>query len=158
MIASALPTLRLPREKDLDELLRLEEECFVAYYAPHRFDRSQFYYYLRNPNSILSTAERPGGLTGYMLGIVSERRGRKSARLLSIAVEEDARRKGLGRELAECFLKEAKERGCASVNLEVAEEERTALHLFKKLGFKRSRVLPDYYGGGHDGVRMSRPI
>ena len=157
-LGSSAPILRLAREDDLEELLRLEQESFVDYYAPHRFDRSDFYFNLQRPNGIFWVAAKRRGLAGYIDGVVIERKGQKRADLLSIAVEEEARGKGLGGKLMQRFLDEAKQRGCASAVLEVAKENSVGQHLFKKLGFKRSRSLPDYYGGDHDGIRMSRLI
>jgi GNAT superfamily N-acetyltransferase len=50
-------------------------------------------------------------------------------------VREEARGAGLGAALVEAALERARGRGCARVELDVNEENRTALALYERLGF-----------------------
>jgi ribosomal protein S18 acetylase RimI-like enzyme len=55
---------------------------------------------------------------------------------LSLAVAPDHRRRGLGRDLLEHALRQAKEAGHRQVSLSV-EPDNPALRLYKRLGFER---------------------
>ncbi|MDA1311897.1 MAG: N-acetyltransferase [Acidobacteria bacterium] len=155
MISVASPNRRADAD-DIADLLRLEKECFTGYYEPHRYDREQFLHYLDNPKSILLVANHHDHTAGYILGISSKRGERTGAYIHSIAVEKGSRRAGLGETLLGGFLDEAARRSCAFASLEVAAENRAGVRLFEKFGFSKTRDLPDYYGEGHSGVRMSK--
>ncbi len=157
VISVASPARRAVAD-DVEDLLRLEKECFTGYYKPHRYDRAQFSYYLDNPKSIVLVAEHGGHVAGYVLGIVTERGERNGAYIHSIAVEKVSRRVGLGETLLEGLLDEAARRSCAFASLEVALENEVPARLFEKFGFLKTRDLPDYYGEGHSGVRMHKSL
>jgi len=143
---------------DIEDLLRLEKESFTGYYEPHRYDRSQFLHYLDQPKSIVLVANHRGHVAGYILGTIGKRGERTGAYIHSIAVEKSSRHAGVGQALLNGFLDEAARRSCAFASLEVAPENEAAVRLFERSGFSKTRDLPDYYGKGHRGVRMSKPL
>ncbi len=157
-VISVVSPFRRAGADDIEDLLRLEEECFTGFYEPHRYDRGQFSYYLDHPKSIVLVANHRDRVAGYTLGIITTRRERTGAYIHSIAVEKPSRRAGLGETLLDGFLDEAARRCCAFASLEVAPENKAAIRLFEKFGFLKNRELPDYYGKGHSGIRMSRPL
>jgi ribosomal-protein-alanine N-acetyltransferase len=157
VISVASPARRAAAD-DIEDLLRLEEECFTGYYALHRYDRAQFSYYVENAKSIVLVADCRHHVAGYVLGISTKRGERAGAHVHSIAVEKMSRRAGLGETLLDGFLDEAARRSCAFASLEVAPENVAAVRLFEKFGFVKTRNLPDYYGEDHSGVRMSKPL
>jgi len=67
------------------------------------------------------------------------------AELLTIAVARVARRQGIGRALVEAFLALAVANGAARALLEVAEDNRAALALYRDVGFEQSGRRKDYY-------------
>ncbi len=140
---------------DIDELVRLENRCFTSYYRQHRFDHADFSYYLRDKRTIARAAVHNRTLVGYILGIVHTGRLRHIARLHSVAVADDFRRKKIGTRLLQQFLKVATNRRCTRALLEIAAADTHGIRFFTKLGFKKLRVLPDYYGKRIDGIRMS---
>lgn len=56
-------------------------------------------------------------------------------------IREKYRSKGLGKELLQKLIEISKERDYCKVTLEVREDNRVALHLYKKLGFMDSEPL-----------------
>lgn len=78
------------------------------------------------------------------------------AELLTIAVEPELQGRGIGRGLMADFLAEAAARGAESVFLEVAENNVSALALYRGVGFAEAGRRRGYYGGV-DAVVMVRP-
>ena len=137
----------------LVELRELENRCFRTYYTDHRFDESTFRYYLKNDRAINVVAKRGNEVIGYALGIALRRSRKHLARLYSVAVAPHWRRRRVGRRMVEQFVSAAMAMGCRVVIAEIAVRNRAAFTLFKRVGFRRDRRLPDYYGAGIDGVR-----
>jgi ribosomal protein S18 acetylase RimI-like enzyme len=149
---------RRPRAGDINALMAVETECFDSYYKAHRFSERQFRYYLRNPNTIAMVATKGGDIVGYILGVMQRGRRRHISRLYSIAAVSRVRRRGIGRRLLRKFIRAAKQGGASRVSLEVAVENRIGRKLFEAEGFRQTRMMPNYYGKRHDGIRMERPI
>lgn len=155
---SARPRYRRVKEEDLDALVNLEQTCFRSAYTPHRFQREQFQYYLRNPRTICYVTEQRGRLVGYALGVVFARRRHQTARLYSLAVEPYFRRRSVGTGLVQRFLREARTRGCDRISTETACTNRGAKRLLTGFGFQVVRLLPHYYANGQHAIRLSRKL
>lgn len=150
--------MRSARVVDAPALAAFERKSFTDYYAPHRFSEKQFRYYLTRPATIAYLVTRGNNVVGYVLGAQGSGRRKHIARLLSIAVEPTARNSGIGRQLLEVFLEEARRRRCHFVVLEVAEPNAPAFHLFESEGFRKVSRLPSYYTAKVDGIRMRAPL
>jgi ribosomal-protein-alanine N-acetyltransferase len=151
--------IRSPSERDMPDLLALEQECFdTEYYRPHRFNRSQFASFLRNPRAIIFVAVRHGLLLGYVAGSCGAGARRGAARIESLAVVPAARNQGIGGLLMRRFIEEAKRRGAKRVTIEVATANTGAVRFFTNRGFDPVRRLPAYYGNRYDGLRMRREL
>ena len=66
--------------------------------------------------------------------------------ICNVAVEEKARRRGIGAMLVEAVTNEAKSRGAAKLFLEVNENNAAAIALYEKQGFSVLYRRPNYYG------------
>lgn len=151
--------VRPPLEDDLPELLAVEQDCFdTPYYRPHRFTRSQFTAYLRNPRAIFWVAVQRGLLLGYVAGSCGTGSRRGAGRIESLAVVQAARKQGVGGLLMRRFIEEAKRRGSKRVTIEVAMANTHAIRFFTNRGFSPVRRLPGYYGDRYDGLRMRREL
>ncbi len=83
----------------------------------------------------------------------------KKGHIVSIAVLEGYRRRGIGRRLMENALRSLKEvYDCKEVYLEVRVSNMPAIRLYEKLGFKKVRIIPMYYLDGEDAYLMARPL
>jgi ribosomal-protein-alanine N-acetyltransferase len=151
--------IRQAGETDINHLMTLEQECFTAhYYEPHKFGELNFQDYLRDKKSVFFVAVDHSDVAGYVAGSVRSSRLRSVAHLDSIAVRPSVRDKGVGRQLLDHFIQEAKRRACGAVELEVAKANEQGLAFFCERGFSQVGELTHYYGRGLDGVLMQLRI
>lgn len=80
--------------------------------------------------------------------------GPRKGGLTSIAVAPTQRRQGIGRILMKAALSHLRERHAEQADLEVNVNNRAAQSLYESFGFTRSKLLPNYYGQGRDGLQM----
>jgi ribosomal protein S18 acetylase RimI-like enzyme len=151
--------IRQADKSDISDLVELDEECFDSYfYAKTKFGKSDFKAYLRSRKSIFFVAVRDSHLVGYVAGSVRNSEVLSTAHLDSIAVTLMERRQGIGNDLLQQFIQEAKQQDCTSVFLEVAKANEDGLDFFSKRGFRAIADLPEYYGKGLDGILMELSI
>ena len=151
--------IRQANESDIRDLADLDNECFdTYYYEKTKFSELDFQAYLCRKKSLLLVAVRDSRLVGYVAGTMHTSRFRFIAHLDSIAVSSTERNKGIGSRLLDLFIKEARQRACTIVLLEVVEANKEGLDFFSKRGFQRIDDLPKYYGRGLDGVLMQLSI
>jgi ribosomal-protein-alanine N-acetyltransferase len=76
--------------------------------------------------------------------------------LISIAVDQNNRRKGFGeRILTELEKRSSKEK---TLKLEVRQSNLAAIQLYSKTGFKKTGVAERYYGDGEDAIIMEKRL
>ncbi|MDR9438225.1 MAG: N-acetyltransferase [Halomonas sp.] len=149
-------TLRQALCHDLDALFCLEQVAFTG----DRFSRRQLWHLLYRAHALTLVAEcrapdsGPPRLLGY--GTLLFRRGTRRARLYSFCVHPDARGIGLGRRLLEVLEVEAQARDAEVLGLEVRADNRVALGLYRRMGFRLERWLGDYYEDGCAGWQMAK--
>ncbi|MGA3055221.1 MAG: N-acetyltransferase [Candidatus Korobacteraceae bacterium] len=110
----------------------------------------------RVPGAVLSeTVGTTQAIAGFI--IAHPVRG-KAGRILTLDIVPAARRLGLGSLLMQecehrlrCF-------GCNEVYLETAVNNEPALQLYRKLGYRVLRTLPDYYAASLDAFLMWKPL
>jgi ribosomal protein S18 acetylase RimI-like enzyme/predicted double-glycine peptidase len=144
--------IRLATEKDLSALTALEEMTFDS----DRFTRDQIDYLLTRSRATTFIIEQGQTLAGS--ACLLWRKSHQGARLYNMAIRPDFQSKGYGdRLLKECEL-EAARRGCHTISLEVYQENKQALRFFERHGYAVIRNLPDYYGPGFPGFKMSKEL
>ncbi len=74
------------------------------------------------------------------------------AELLTIAVDENLRNKGIGKTLIDYVMKLYGSN--VLWHLEVACSNKSAIHLYKSYGFEINSIITSYYGEGKDAYRM----
>ncbi len=147
--------IRDAREQDISDVAALEKSCFdTYYYRNHRFSELQLTDYLRSKRAIFLVATRKTTLIGYIAGLIRGSGSELSVRVETIAVSPGLREKGVGSRLLRRFIHDGKLRGCKSIALQVATANKSGIHFFAKLGFRKIRRLPAYYGKGVDGILM----
>lgn len=152
--------LRPATSHDLDALYRLEQGAFTG----DRFSRRQLWHLLNRAHAETWVIEEvecpeallPGRLLGY--GTLLFRQGSRRARLYSFCVHPDARGGGLGRRLLEALEAAVKARGIERLGLEVRADNRVALGLYRRMGFRLERWLPAYYEDGCAGWQMVKGL
>jgi ribosomal-protein-alanine N-acetyltransferase len=128
---------------------------------PEHYSDSFFEELLRSSPETFLVAESDGRLVGYAMsrvefGLSLTKRFGVSRRghIVSIAVLEDHRRRGLGTALIEETLKGMSQRGCSEAYLEVRISNNEAVQMYKKLNFVVSTQLQAYYKDMEDAYQM----
>ena len=84
--------------------------------------------------------------------------GDEVAHLNLLAVAEEHRRQGLGRQLMDWLSATAIEAGVFRINLELRTRNDEARAFYERLGFVSRGVVPGYYQGSEAALRMSRRL
>ncbi|WP_221801820.1 GNAT family N-acetyltransferase/peptidase C39 family protein [Oceanobacter mangrovi] len=142
--------LRSACRADLASLLALEKLCFDS----DRLSRRSFIHFMDHGHAEVLVAEEAGELLGY--AIVMFRRGTWLARVYSLAVNPNARGKGVAKALMEASEQAARDQQCRFIRLEVSTRNEAALGLYKAMGYRHRLTLPEYYENGDDGWRMEK--
>ena len=145
--------LRPAQPGDLAALCQLEQHCFET----DHFNRRQLTHLLSRAHAISFVAEdEKQGLVGYATLLL--RRNSRAARLYSFCVHPALQGQGVGRRLLETLEREAHERGLERLTLEVRADNRRALALYRRMGFKLRRWLDDYYADGCAAWQMDKSL
>jgi ribosomal-protein-alanine N-acetyltransferase len=147
MIDSGLVILLPMQEGDLDEVLALEQASFTEPWT-----RKMFLGELRGNAFAVNVVARAGeagygmGLAaGTLLGYIMFWVVFEELHLMNLAVRPEARRRGLGAELARHALSVGAERGVRTALLEVRASNLAAIALYEGLGFARKCLRKGYY-------------
>lgn len=131
---------------DPAELAALHAEAFVR---PRPWSADEFAGVVASPGAFLLT-EGGGFLVGRALA--------GEAELLTLAVPEAARRRGIGARLLACFESEALARGAEAAFLEVASDDAPARALYAGAGWAEAGRRRDYYAPGVDALILRKPL
>lgn len=142
--------LRRASIEDLDGLQRIEDVCF----QDRRFRRELLEWILRNARALALVEEAEGRIRAALLLLFEGRVGR----VLSIAVEPKARRRGIATRLMFAAEDAARDRGCGIVRLEVGTANLAAIALYRRLGYGTEGLLPKYYSWGEDAFEMRKVL
>jgi ribosomal protein S18 acetylase RimI-like enzyme len=132
--------------EDLDELVRLENCAFPG----DRISRRSFRRLLTRAHATTIVDAERRSLQGYVTLLY--RAGAPTARLYSIAVDAEARGKGVGRRLVAAAEKDARAHDCTRVKLEIREDNRASIGLFLATGYEQFAHEADYYEDGTRGL------
>jgi len=91
-------------------------------------------------------------------GMILARVAADEAEVLTLAVDPAARRRGIGRALLRQGLATARERGAATMFLEVASRNAPAQALYAGEDFTIIGIRPGYYPGGGEALVLGRPL
>ncbi len=143
-------TIRNARVEDIDEIYRIEVKSFKIPYPRHYLK-----ILLRMAPQYFLVAEENGKVVGYISGVA---RISKIGHIVSIAVDPDYRRRGIGNLLIEALLKKFKNDKMKKVRLEVRVSNKPAINLYVKIGFKIERRIKNYYPDGEDCFVMTKEL
>lgn len=122
--------------KDLPTVLDIEDRCFEFPWKEDDFIRA-----LRQSNVIGMVAERGDQVLGFMLYELHKHR----LHLLSMAVDPDYSRQGIGTAMVEKLVSKLSYQRRNRIVLEVRETNLPAQLFFKAMGFKAVMVLHKFY-------------
>jgi len=151
-MSSSRITLHEVTTNDLNALVSLEEAAF----STDRLSRRSFRHWIASDKRAFLVATVDDTLAGYILVIYH--RGTRLARLYSIATDPQFRGRGIARCLIEAGERAASDSGRFIMRLEVASDNRSALALYKSLGYLTFGSYQDYYDDHGDAIRMQKRI
>jgi ribosomal-protein-alanine N-acetyltransferase len=144
--------------KDLDQVVLVNKKCLPENYPSSFFvDLHEKY-----PKSFLVAESQGNGVVGYIMCRIERswfNFGFKAARkghIVSVAVLHEHRNKGVGQSLVEKALEAMHEYGASEYVLEVRVGNKSAVSLYRKLGFTDSKLLKGYYSDGEDAYLMTK--
>jgi ribosomal-protein-alanine N-acetyltransferase len=143
--------LRDLRLSDLEALYRLDRICFEPDIA---YSRSEIRGFLLLETAEGVAAEEEERLLGFAIGCLLPR---QTGQLLTLDVHPEARRRGVGRALADEVLKRLVRAGARRLRLEVDVRNDGAIAFYKSLGFRIVRRVANYYGERRDAFTMEAP-
>ncbi len=143
--------LRSATPDDVSGLLALE-----AQFPGDRLSPRQLRRHLQNPRAKLRVLVADQRLAGYAL--VFTRRGSRTARLYSIAVDPALRGRGFGVSLLRDAEAQARAAGCDRLQLEVRVDNDAAQALYRREGYERFGAYPDYYEDGAAAARFGKAL
>lgn len=135
---------------DVDGLIRLEELCFDR----GRFRPDHLRWVISSERTLAFVEDDGAGLSGTLM---LQFEGRV-CQVMSVAVVPAGRRKGLGTRFMRLAEDIARERGCASMRLEVSTRNLAAIELYRGLDYRLNGHLPRYYSWGEDAFSMVKPL
>jgi ribosomal-protein-alanine N-acetyltransferase len=124
------------REEDLAEVMELEKRAFTSPWTREMYLRE-----LEKPEGCYVTARSEGELVGYggTLLILDE------AHVMTLAVREDRRRRGVGARLLLELVRRSEENGARFLTLEVRKSNLAAVGLYERFGFQIMGERKHYY-------------
>ncbi len=137
---------------DLDAIAKLERDSFPE----DRVSQQSFANHLRAPQRPVIAATIDGALAGYVL--IALRRGGRSARIYSIAVDPRFGRRGVGATLLAAAEKFALRHEREAVTLEVRYDNAPAIALYEKCGYRQFGEHEDYYSDGATALRYKKVL
>ena len=143
-------TVRVWEERDLPNILALEEKCFSCPWTENMLVQS-----FQSDGFFGLLIEENGEIVAYHGGVILY----ELSETLLVAVREDFRRKGLAAELLIRFETEAKRRGAERALLEVRVGNEPAKSLYQKLGYQKLTVRKKYYpDNDEDAIVMCKEL
>jgi len=124
------------REQDLAEVMELERKAFASPWTRDMYLRE-----LEKPEGCYVVARCEGELVGYggTLLILDE------AHVMTLAVREDRRRRGVGARLLLELIRRSERKGARFLTLEVRKSNQAAIELYGRFGFQIMGERKHYY-------------
>jgi ribosomal-protein-alanine N-acetyltransferase len=137
--------IRDARLDDLDDIFKIEQRSFTD---PYPKGLLEAFFYLPGVYIVAVSEEE---VIGYAVGII---RYESLGHVVSIAVDEAMRRKGVGERLMKETIKRLCSKGTKRVRIEVRESNVPAIRLYTKLGFTVEGKIKRYYADGESALLM----
>jgi len=134
----------------VNDAVRIEQ---VSFPTPWSYDAFISELKLRNTKALVAllSAEEGERVAGYILG----RFAADEMEITNLAVHPELRRRGIARALLWHLVERVRSRGIKKIFLEVRENNKPAIRLYEKFGFKKVGIRRGYYvDTGEDALVM----
>lgn len=153
-------TIRRAERDDIPRVIYINMKCL-----PENYPDFFFYYHLDNWNDAFFVAEVSNVVVGYIMNRIERGIGffkkilLKKGHVVSIAVLEEYRKRGIGEALMIAGMNAMKNiYDSREAYLEVRVSNYPAIRLYEKLGFKIIKVIEGYYNDGENAYLMAREL
>lgn len=136
---------------DIEMLYRLESRVFGVDSYPRYFFRQSVEIL---GDTFLVCRDNKKNIIGYILGAIKLETN--EAWLLSMCVDEQFRKRGIGSALFKAFFDALKQKLVQQVFATVDPRNKEALNLYLKHGFKIQKMEQDYHGWGYHRYLMKK--
>lgn len=143
--------LRDYRPADLNAIYRLDMECFEPVF---RFSRRAMQRFAEASEAVTVVAEVESAVVGFAIAEVAEGVGY----VVTLDVDPHWRGRGLGRSLMAALEQKARTAGAEVLMLHVYEQNRAAIALYERSGYKTTGVSRGFYGRGLHAAAYEKPI
>jgi ribosomal-protein-alanine N-acetyltransferase len=140
---------------DISGLYRLDQICFPAGIA---YSLREFRALLHSPRTIAILAEEDSRLCAFVIALSVRSRDNTGGHIITIDVDPDFRRRGIGRLLMEHIESELRAAGAERLCLEVATNNPEAQNFYSHLGFVPIGRIEGYYDAGLDAIVMEKSL
>jgi [ribosomal protein S18]-alanine N-acetyltransferase len=162
--------IREARPEDFEALWGLDQECFVRGIS---YSRKELGWYMKMKGAFTLVAEpaiatekppaeRPSSRTmaapavaGF---IVAQDLGKGMGHVVTIDVQPQLRRAGVGLKLMEAAEQRLRGEGCHTIYLETAVDNDTAIRFYKRLSYFVLKVIPRYYLNRIDALLLAKRL
>jgi ribosomal-protein-alanine N-acetyltransferase len=138
--------IRLFETRDLPRILRIEDRSF----GQDAWPAELFQEYARTSPKLFLVAIVGRRIAGYSIACLRA----QTAELASIAVLPDDRGRGVATRILKAIRRKVRRRGATAMWLMVRPDNKTAIALYRNLGFVRTSSVRGYYEDGSAGWRM----
>lgn len=138
--------IRQFRPLDTFAVIKLAYETLIERYNPSLFN----FFYETYPKGFL-IAEDHHSIVGFIIGAKTSV---NTARIIMLGVSDKYRRKNIGSELLNNFLKEISDQNIKNVELEVNVKNDKAILFYQKHGFNIINTVPKFYQNGESAYIM----
>lgn len=145
--------IRLGVPADVRRIAEMSRD-FIEYGLGWRWTPGRIMAAIRAPDTNLAVACRSNRLAGFGLMQYKD----DEAHLVLLAVEADCRRSGVATALLWWLEKCALTAGIGTVYLEARTCNHEARAFYGKRGYREIALVPGYYQGQEDGVRIARDL
>ena len=137
--------IREATNKDIPSLLELEQSFLAPW--PRKYIEYELNVNPVNTFLVVTLMEKIVGFIDYWITY-------DSATISQIAIKNEYRRQGLGTKLLQEMYDDCYAKKVRNITLEVRTNNKSAVLLYEKFGFKNVLVKPHYYDNGDDAYYM----
>ena len=149
-------SVRGVQPRDFPILYALDQACFEPGIS---WSKAELQYFLKYPGNIGLVAEDARGrIAGFAIAGKQLRKGAVLGRLITIDVDPELRRSGVGHTLLTELEERLRAIGASAVLLEVAVNNTVAQEFYRRHGFAQTGRIRGYYLGRIDALVMEKPL
>jgi ribosomal-protein-alanine N-acetyltransferase len=148
-----LPTIRLATSDDAQSIATLSREA-IEHGLRWRYTPARILAAIRSRTSNVAVVHAHGGLHAFAI----MEYGDTTAHLVLLGVQSTQRRQGLGGRLLTWLEDAARVAGIERIDVECRADNPGAIAFYRHQGYRVQGVVPHYYEGRIDAVRMAKTL